>query len=120
MGIEWSRCNHQRESDGEVLDVVGMCTLHAVEGVLGRVLLGLFVRSIGVGVGDLGGLANRINDEGVPLADDTSESHDGENIAEDDIVSIVSIAIGEEGDNEKQGGNDGLPVLGSDGDGSHD
>lgn len=70
-----------------------MRALHAVEGVLGGVLLGLFVRSIGVGVGYLGSLASGINDEGVPLADDTGEGHDGENVAEDDIVSIVSIAI---------------------------
>lgn len=117
LGIDRSRCEHQRESDDEVLDVVGMRTLHAVEGVLGGVLLGLFMRSIGVGVSNLGGLANRINDDGVPLADDTSEGNDGENVAEDEIVSTVSIAIGEE---EKRGGNDGLPMLGGDGDGSHD
>lgn len=50
-----------------------MCTLHAVEGELGNILLGLFVRSIGVGVSNLGCLAGRADEERVPLGDDAGE-----------------------------------------------
>lgn len=65
-----------------------MRTLHAVEGELGVVLLGLFVSRIGVGVRHLGGFARGSNEERVPLADDTGECYNAEDVTEGGIVSI--------------------------------
>lgn len=88
-----------------------MCTLRAVEPVLDGVLLGFFVGSIGVGVGDLGRLAGGAYDNGMPLGNETTQGKDGKDVAGDGCLSVRGMW--------KREGTVDLPMFRSEGDGSH-
>lgn len=77
-GVQRRGGNHEGEDDGEVLHVVGVRALGAVELVLLDVLLGVLVGDVGVGVWDVGGPTGAADNNGVPLTEETGEGHGSE------------------------------------------
>lgn len=65
-----------------------MRTLYTVEGILGGILLGLFVGCVGVGVGNFGSFTGGADNDAVPLSYKTGEGHDCEDVANGIPISI--------------------------------
>lgn len=70
-----------------------MCALGAVEGELGGLFGGFFLGGVGVGVGDIRGLAGVAGHEGVEVVEEEGAGDGGEDVAGEGELVLAGIEV---------------------------